>query len=453
MDELFDAQDHAEATAMFRASVIGHLVCATLKRGQLKKGLEKLTEQRFRPPGSDVARAYSFSTLERWYYAYKNEGLEGLKPTPRSDRGHGRALSDELKTLLCEIRRAHPTASVPLIVDTLIRQGQLDEDAISYSTVRRLFRQRGLTRSTGLDRHDEPQRLRWEAEGPFTLWHGDVCHGSAIHIDGQPRPVRIHALLDDASRFVVAIEAHHTEREADMLEMLADTLRRHPPPKTLYLDNGSTYSGKLLEAITHRLDVGLVHATPYNPKARGKMERFWRTLRNRCLDHLGELTTLDELNKRLWAYVDEDYHRTSHASLFGRTPKEVFFDDRPTGLDVVGEQQLRDAFTARSMRRVNGDSTLSIHGTTFEVDQRFLCGRNVEVCFCVLDDDPAPYVVFEGRRMDVHPVDPKANAARERTPTDDTTEHSVDFTPADTLLELAVGRTPEHTTIDNEEPQ
>ena len=451
MDELFDAQDHAESVAMFRASVVGHLVCATLQRGQLKEGLEKLTEQRFRPPGSNLARTYSFSTLERWYYAYKNEGLEALRPTPRSDRGHGRALSDELITLLCDIRKAHPTASVPLIVDTLIRQGQISEDTTSYSTVRRLFRQKGLTRSTGLEHHDQPQRLRWEADAPFSLWHGDVCHGPAMVVDGQSKPVRIHALLDDASRFVVAIEAHHTEREADMLAMFADTLRRHPPPKTLYLDNGPTYSGKLLETITHRLDIGLVHATPYSPEARGKMERFWRTLRNRCVNHLGELTTLDELNKRLWAYVDRDYHQTAHASLFGKTPREVFVSDRPDEVDTVDEQQLREAFVARTTRRVNGDSTLSLQGRTFEVDQRFLCGRDVQVCFCVLDDTPTPYIEFEGRRLGLHPVDPQANSDRQRAPNPCTGDDGGDFDPASTLLDVAVGRTPEKTTFDPQE--
>jgi hypothetical protein len=41
---------------------------------------------------------------------------------------------------------------------------------------------------------------------------------------GQSRPLRIHALLDDASRFILAIEARHTEREADMLQLLVKAL-------------------------------------------------------------------------------------------------------------------------------------------------------------------------------------------------------------------------------------
>lgn len=450
MDPLFGPYDHAEAVAMFRAAVIGHLAHATLARGQLRSALDELSKQRFRPPGADLTRTYAFSTLERWYYAFKKGGLEALKPKPRSDRGHGQNLSDELKTLLCDIRRDHPTASVPLIMDTLIRQGQLDEDATSASTVRRLFRQRGLTRTTGLAYRDQPQRLRWEAEAPMTLWHADVCHGSPVCIDGVNRPVRIHAVLDDASRFVVAIEAFETEREQVMLELFADTLRRRPAPQSLYLDNGSTYSGKLLQTVCHRLDIGLIHATPYSPQARGKMERFFRTLRERCLDHIGTLTSFDELNKRLWAFIDEDYHTRAHAGLMGRTPKEVFIDDRSDKPRWIDEATLRAAFVAQTTRQVRGDSTLSVEGELFEVDQRFLCGRKVDVCFCVLDEDPTPYVLFENRRFSLHPVDVKENAHRRRRPADDDTP-CVDFDPAKTLVEQAVGRTPQPTTTHKKE--
>ena len=451
MDPLFGPCDHAEAVAMFRAAVIGHLAHAQLARGQLRCALAQLAEQSFRPPGARTARRYGFSTLERWYYAYKKGGLEALKPKPRCDRGHGQHLSDELKTLLCEIRKSHPSASVPLILDTLIRQGQLEEGAVSPSTIRRLFRRQGLTRTTGLALKDQPQRLRWEAEAPFSLWHGDVCHGQAICIDGVHKPVRIHALMDDASRFVVAIEAHHSEREEEMLHLFADTLRRHPAPKTLYLDNGSTYSGERLRAICNSLEVALIHATPYSPQARGKMERFWRTLRARCLDFVGTITDLDELNKRLWAFVDEDYHVRPHAGLMGRTPKEVFLDERPDAPRWIDEERLRHAFVFGGTRQVRADSTLSFEGTTYEVDQRFLCGREVYVCIGILDTEPAPYVLFEDQRYELHPVDPKKNARRSRQPAEEQT-HRVDFDPAKTLVDQAVGRTPQPTTLIEKEP-
>ena len=147
------------------------------------------------------------------------------------------------------------------------------------ATVRRLFTEHGLDRIPLRDGTGPKTRLRWEAERPGALGHGDVCYGPAIIVDGIKKPVRVHGLLDDASRFVIALEAHHTEREVDMLGLLVRAIRRHGLPDALYLDNGSTYRGDNLSVACARMDVSLLHARPYDAPARGKMERFWRTLR------------------------------------------------------------------------------------------------------------------------------------------------------------------------------
>jgi transposase InsO family protein len=60
-----------------------------------------------------------------------------------------------------------------------------------------------------------------------------------------------------------------------MIGLLARAGRRHGFPDALYLDNGSTYSGGTLRLACERLGVTLIHARPYSPQARGKMERFW----------------------------------------------------------------------------------------------------------------------------------------------------------------------------------
>lgn len=110
---------------------------------------------------------------------------------------------------------------------------------------------------------DGKQRLRWEAERPGALWHGDDCHAAPLVIDhDNKKPVRIHALLDDASRYVRAIEAMHQEREIDMLGLLVRAIRKHGPPDALYLDNGSTYRGHTLALACARMGTSLVHAKP-----------------------------------------------------------------------------------------------------------------------------------------------------------------------------------------------
>src|SRR5680860_211417 len=161
---------------------------------------------------------------------------------------------------------------------TLIAEGRVDADAVTASAVRRLLASHGLQRElVARDVNTKEGRRRWQVERPGQLWHADVCHGPSLKINGTTVPLRIHGFLDDASRFVPVLAARTSEREVDMLELFVAALREHGPPKVLYLDNGSTYRGQILATACARLNITLLHAAPYDPQARGKQERFWRT--------------------------------------------------------------------------------------------------------------------------------------------------------------------------------
>ena len=439
MDSL-TPKSHAEAVAVFRHGLIGALTQAEMTRGQLSAALAGLSAQRFRPPKSKTTRSFSVTTLERWYYSFRRKGLEGLKPTSRKDKGRGMRLSEEQRQLLLDIRREYPHAAVSVILRTLVLDGRLDKGAVSETTLRRLFTEKGLDK-IGLRAIDGSKtRLRWQAERPGALWHGDVCYGPALRIDGKSRPLRIHALMDDASRYVVALEAHHTEREIDMLGLLVRALRRHGPPDALYLDNGSTYRGDTLATGCARIGTALLHARPYDAQARGKMERFWRTLREGCLDFLGSLTSLHDVNVRLCAFLDAHYHASPHAGLMGRAPAAVFAATPPP-VDRFDETKLREALTTRERRRVRRDTTVRIGGKDYELDAGYLAGRIVTLCRCLVDLSERPWVEFEGRRLEVHPVDAVKNSrrARSRKNRDAVPKHSA-FDPPKALLDKATGR-------------
>jgi transposase InsO family protein len=430
-------RDHAEAVALFRAEVIGALARRELVRGELAEAFRALAKVRFRPPGARATRCIAVATLERWYYAYRRGGLAALRPAPRSDRGRARALTPEQRALVVEIRREHPLASVPLILRTLISDGRLPADAVSSTTIGRLLREAGLPRGARVDGHT---RLRWQAEHPGALWHGDVCHGPSLRIGQTTRPLRIHALLDDASRFVVALEAHHTEREADMLGIFLGALRRHGAPDALYLDNGSTYRGEGLRVACERLDVTLLHARPGDAPARGKMERFWRTLREGCLDHLGTMTQLHDVQARLLAFLDAHYHGAPHGGLLGKTPTEAWGGAKTRPLD---ETQLTAALTVRARRRVRKDGTLDIAGVPWQLDQSFLAGCLVTVAVDMTGVE-VPFVEHDARRYVLRPVDLVAAAKTRRKPRTPTADGSLPFDPAGALLDQLTGRSPRH---------
>ena len=439
--DVLDPKDHGEAVALFRSEVVGVLTRLELPRGALAARLEVLSQQRFRPPGATATRTFAVPTLERWYRRYKRGGLAALRPEPRADKGAARALTPEQQQLVCEVRRENPSASAELILDTLVLEGRIEQGAISPSAVRRLFAAHGLDRQTLRSGSDGKQRLRWEAERPGALWHGDVCHGAHILINGEKRPVRVHGFLDDCSRFIVGLEAMHQERAVDMLGLFVRAVRTHGPPDAIYLDNGATYRGHTLALACARMGTTLVHAKPYDAPARGKMERFWRTFRERCLDFTGAVSSLHDLNVRLYAFLDEHYHRTPHGGLMGKTPEAVY-NATPRHAEGFDENKLREALTVHVRRRVRGDCTIPMDGDDWETDLGFLARKLVTVSRCMVDGADPPWIEHEKVRHLLRPVDPKKNARRARSPVciDQPHEARIPFDPTGVLLDKTLGR-------------
>ena len=430
-------RDHAEAVALFRAEIVGAICHREMSRGELALAIRTIAECRYRPPGRRASKRFGISTLERWYYAYRRGGLAALRPSPRSDRGRARELSEAQRALLLDIRREHPLATVPVILRTLVADGRLGKGAVSASTVQRLYREAGLPRGHRLDGHT---RLRWQADHAGALWHGDVCHGPALRIGDTTKPLRIHALLDDASRFVVALEAHHSEREDDMLGIFLGALRRHGAPDALYLDNGSTYRGDALRLACERLGVTLIHARPGDAPARGKMERFWRTLRQGCLDHLGTMTQLHDVQARLLAFLDEHYQRAPHGGLYGKLPADAWATATTRPID---EPTLAAALTTRTRRRVRRDGTLDVDGTPWQLDQGFLAGVLVTIAIDKTGTAP-PVVEHDGHRYALRAVDAVAAGKMRRKPRGAPRKKRVPFDPAGALLDKFAGRPPRH---------
>lgn len=433
MDDL-TPKNHGEAVAVFRHGLIGELaVRADLDHGARIEALRRLSQQRVRPPGSDTSRCFSVPTLERWLYAFKRGGLDALVPRARADRGRGRDLDPDLREMLCDIRREHPSVSVTLILRTLRADGRVGDD-VTACTVRRMLAERGLARSVDVGAEAGRARLRWQAARPGALWHGDVCHGPTLTLDGRRTPVRVHALLDDASRFVVALRVARDEREETMLSLFAQALMEHGQCDALYLDNGATYRGEVLRLVCARLGITLLHARPYDAPARGKMERFWRRLREEALDHIGEVASLADVERKLRTWLARYYQSAPHAGLLGRAPDACFAEGEPVR---VTEEQLRAALTVRQRRRVRRDSTVSVDGTVYEVPLGYLAGQIVTIATSLFDRAD-PVVELDTQRVPLRVVDVVANgktARPARRPALPPAHGPIDFDPGRTLAQ------------------
>jgi transposase InsO family protein len=283
---------------------------------------------------------------------------------------------------------------VTLILRTLYAEGRIGPE-VTACTVRRMFVERGLHRTAAVDGEGSKTRLRWQAERPGALWHGDVCHGPTLMLESRRTPVRVHALLDDASRYVVALRVANNEREETMLALLSQAIMEHGKCDALYLDNGSTYVGKTLQLVCARLGITLLHARPYDAPARGKMERFWRRMREEALSHIGQVASLADVENKLQIWLGRYYQSTPHAGILGRTPAIRFAEGEKM---LVGEDELREALTVRVRRRVRRDSTISIGGTDYELPLGYLCGQVVTVATSLFDAS-APVVELGGQSV------------------------------------------------------
>ena len=426
---------HREKVALFRLSVIGDLLAQELPRGELQDELRARSKKRYRPPGAAMTRTYSWKTLQRWYYEAR-QAPAALLPASRR-RGFARKLTDEQRQLLLDMRAAHRSAPIELILQEAVRHGIVPESSVSTSTLARLFRHAGLSRQSRrkASRQVDVQRRRWQAAHPGDLWHGDVCHLVLPDGNGKTRKILVHGLLDDASRYFVALSARHAEQERDMLEVFCGALLQHPAPKTLYLDNGSTYRGDVLALVCARLGINLVHAPPYSPENRGKMERVWRTMRSRCTDHLPETASRHDADQALWAWLDADYQRRPHGSLMGQSPRQRYIAGRPARRPL-NARELAKALEIEGRRRVKKDGTFSIDSVVYEVAGRHLHGRWVQVVTDGLTGQLLR-VAREEQPVRFGLCEPVNNARRRRAPVEEEPASDVSFDPIARLLQQA----------------
>lgn len=399
-------RSHAEEVALFRHAIIGDLLVADMAPGALNATLKERATRRYRPPGASASRTYHWKTLQRWLLSAR-KGLQDLEPASRQ-RGHALALDAEAVELLLEMRREHPTAAADMLLDAAVQQGVVAERAISLATLRRLYARHGLSRRGAVSRAARAKdRRKWQTDRVCRLWHTDVCHVWRQLPNGGVKKVYVHAILDDHSRFVVALRACEAETENDLLALLVETLLRFPKPDVFYTDNGATYRGDLLAKALDTVDIRLLRASPYDPQARGKMERFWRTLRQRFLDHDTEPHTLHSLNAALGAWLDVDYHQRPHGGLLGDTPAQRFRAGRQALPPPMSLASLADALVVTRTAKVRNDATLSVNGVLYEVQGRHHCGTRVtvhidpftdEVIRVLADDTPLRFNVCDAAR-------------------------------------------------------
>jgi putative transposase len=370
-------EQEKQEVATFRFSIIHELVDkAHLKFGDQEKLIKDKCAREWDIPNSDRT-SIGRSTILGWVSKYRESGnnLKSLFPKDRDDRGKSRAYDKDTCLGLIHLRKEKPGLSVPVFSKIAKERRILPPDTSEdLSTLYRFLNSHGL-----MDREPSPSadRRKFEAELPNDLWQSDVMHGPKLDVGGErARKTYLIAFIDDHSRLITHGQFYISEALASFKIAFEEALLTRGLPRKLYVDNGAAYKSKQLQFTSASLGIALIHAKPYTPQGKGKIERFFRTVRTEFLTcFLGD--TLDEINEAFDLWLREIYHKRRHSGT-GQAPFRRF----TANMQCVrsAPKDLKDHFRKILRRRVNKDRTIMVQNRLFEAPVE-LVGQRVEVLF------------------------------------------------------------------------
>ena len=385
---------------LWRLSIIGDLIHRhpedTLTQAQR---LDILAGKQWdRPDGTVVT--FSAETLRKWLNKFQAGGLAALN----DERSRpGVRIPAIIGEALIELRQQNPHWSVKLILEKLHKDGLWNTRVPSQATLYRWCKEHGLMRS----RQNAPQEARaYEFTAFGALWSSDVLHGPKVFHAGRKRKAYLLAILDDASRFVTSAKFHVSEGVEPLIEDLRAALLRCGVPLRFYTDNGACYRSRILHQVGARLNIAMPHTPPYKPQGRGKIERFFRTVRERFLAATSS-RTLDGLNRDLQDWIS-DYHRSPHSGIDQETPLDKRLRIENLCRTLPANTSLDPLFMQSRLVRLYKDGTFRLQNRRFEAPKA-ACAKRLEIFFLPWD---LTTVLYGPERWPAKPLDKHANARR-----------------------------------------
>jgi len=266
-----------------------------------------------------------------------------------------------------------------------VREGVILPEKLSLATFYRfLARHPELAAGKDPENQGDKELKRFSRQWVNDLWQSDMMFGPYLKVGKSKKQTYLFAFIDDASRLVThaqfSFSQNYTTMRAVLKEaVLKEAVLKRGVPKMIYTDNGKVYRNGQLAMLCAGLGCSLIHAEPFTPNSKGKIERFFHTVRQRFLVRVDptKLRDIDELNLHFWQWLESDYQRKTHSSL-DMSPLDFFMSQASKVNLMENLLLLEELFLLRVMRKVNHDATLSIDTILYETDQT-LANSRVEV--------------------------------------------------------------------------
>jgi len=380
---------------MFRYSVINGLLHGDSNRS-LKKRIFELSERTWTLPDGKF-RQFSCGAIEDWYYAYRNYGFSGLVKQPRKDNGKFRMLNDEICSYIDRFIKDHPQLKTSVLVSRMRSGVRFSSDLPGDSTIYRYVRTiRPLKEAL------VKERRAFEAPYAGNLWQTDLMYGLYLpQLNDRGKWVKkqtyLIAIIDDHSRLLCHGQFYFTQDILAYLSCLKTALCKRGIPEKLYCDNGKIFLSDQVKNIMAELGTTVLHTPVRDACCKGKIERFFLTVRNSFLNPLLALEppkTLEELNKKFWRWSEESYNLKVHSAINAAPIERWMNTSHKVRLLNIGMED--EVFQFEETRRVKKDGTFSLKGKAYETCWT-LAGKKVSVRYNPFFPKQ-PYVSFGGRK-------------------------------------------------------
>jgi transposase InsO family protein len=323
-------------------------------------------------------KKYSPKTLESWYCDYMRGGIDALKPSSRGDKGNFRRIDSELSKLILELKAKYPKAPATVIYEMLVKEQIINARDVSESTVYRFLKNKSAEKDIFKD--DDVEMRRFSHMYPGELWQTDVMYGPYIKRGKKSEQTFLFAFIDDATRLITHGEFYFAQNYDVLRNAFKEAVLKRGIPRLIYTDNGKIYRSQQFEWLCASIGCTLIHSRPFVPNSRGKIERFFNTVRTRFLSNLdiSEIKSIEELNGRFFKWLNEDYQKKPHSGLNGLSPLDAFMSNISKVNLPDDLSNLKEKFYIRVKRKVSHDATFSIDNMLYETDSN-LCNSSIEI--------------------------------------------------------------------------
>ena len=358
------------------------------------------------PDGSSLL--INYATPMKWEKAYKNSGMDALVPKDRKDKGLTRALGDTAIEEIYRLKEKYPKLNATQIYSRLVEQALIPA-TISVASVQRFIKNNDLKSARNPTIKD---RKAFEEAYFGAMWQADTCYTPFISENGNNRRTYLIMIVDDHSRMIVGGQFFYHDNAYNFQKVLKEAVATYGIPIKLYLDNGSSYVNEQLTFICGSIGCLELHTPIRDGASKGKVERNFRTLKERWLYGLdtSQIRSLSEFNKELADYIRK--HNTTVHSTTGETPLNRYLKSNHSIQKPKSFEWLNECFMNRISRKVNNDSTLSIDGVYYDAPLQFM-RMKVDVRY-LPDDMEHAYIYYEGEHFPIIATDKVANSKTKR---------------------------------------